>query len=346
MWLVALLACQEPFGTGRHDLVGFRIAAVSAPAAEAGEEIRPSAAFVVDGRPWSPDPVDLAWYWVRTDEDVLAIDPLTPADGFGPAPDLVVPERRRRLALVARRGDQERRAFVDLAPGPPTLPPIEGFVLERLDLDLGAAEGPELLLDARRALEGAPADTIVPGGVARLRAEGDDADGAIVRWMSTAGTWFELDATTADWAAADLWLDGEEIEGEVTPIGAGVVTILGLRVGGDGQTSFRATEVHVGDRGPGVWTRGRWLPTDAPVDWSPGQAVRGTLRADDTSPIGLVLTSPTLEDAATVSSWGTPSLPCLVSRDGPFDPSWLLEQLCGRDAADGVEVVALPEEER
>ena len=49
MILFLLLACQAPFGADRQDLTGFRVAALSAPAAAAGDPLTPEVAVVVEG---------------------------------------------------------------------------------------------------------------------------------------------------------------------------------------------------------------------------------------------------------------------------------------------------------
>lgn len=284
--LLLLAACQEPFGADRHDLVGFRIAAVSVPPAAPGDEVVPRAAVVVDGRAWSPSPIDLAWYWVDDTDEIEAIDPLTVADAAGPSPLLTVPDRPI-LAVVARRGSEDRRAFVEVAPPPATIAAPTAFALD-------------------------PGPTVEPGETVRLRA---DTDG-LVRWMATAGTFTEIDEQTADWRSRD----------------PGPVTVVALALGEPGEATFAATDLHVGDPGPGLWVGQRWLPTDVALE--PGEHVRGTLAADDASPCGLRLTAPEVvpgpEDAA---------YDCLVPLDGTFDPGWLLEQRCGRDALAGDDVV-------
>jgi len=346
MWVAALLACQLPFDVDRHDLVGFRVAALSAPATADLGALTPTAAVIVDGRAWAPSPVGLSWYWMHPDDDVADLDALAPPDGTGPAPLLTVPADRRRLALIARRPGEERRAFVDVASPPATVPRVSGFAVSDLQTPLDANPPPLLDLEARNALDGADATWVGPSGLLRMKVLlADGGDEAIVRWTSTAGTWFELDPTTADWASADLLLDEGEIDGAVIPLSPGPVTVIAIVVGAPGQTAFAATEVHVDAPGPGLWTQGRWLPTDAPVDPGPDDAVRGTLVAADDSPVGVVLTGATVQDAAEARAqgWGTDTLACLIAREGPFDPGWFLTQHCGRALADGHEVAVIPD---
>lgn len=329
----------------RHDLVGFRVAAVSAPPASSGAEIEPRAAVIVDDRPWSERPLDLAWYWVPTGDDdaVRAIDPLTEAAGAGPIPTLTVPASDRRLVLVARRDGDERRAFLDL-PEEATLPALGGIDLASLPLRLEGLEGPELSLAARRELTPTPAPVVPVGGLARLTLRTGEGPEPVVRWMATAGTFLELERTVTDWAPAELRLDEDELEEPPEPLPPGAVTVVALALGEVGEAAFVAADLHVGEPGPGLWVAGRWLPTDGPVSHAAGEGVRGTLEADDDSPVGLVLRGGRAEAVGPATDWGTPALGCLVSRDGPFDPEWMLTQICGRDGVIGREVVVLPED--
>lgn len=341
MWTL-LFACQEPFLVDRHDLVGFRIAAVSAPPVMPGDLVRPSVALIVEGRPWSASLPDLAWYWVDSPEQLADLDPLSEAAAAGPLPELVVPEEQRMLGVIAKVGDAEARAFLTIAEGEPSFSGPDGVSLAGLPLSLGEVEGGELLLEARRGLDASDYAAVSPGDFLRLTAtvEGDP----LVRWMATKGTFFELDRRTTDWAAADLLLDEDEIEEGATPIEPGWVTFLALALGAPGETRFRAVDVPVGLDTPGLWTGGRFVPTDVPVAFAPGDAVRGTLQADDASPFGLRLTSPVVSPASEIVDYGTSALPCLVTRDGPLDPGWWLTAVCGRDGAIGAEVVVLPEQ--
>jgi hypothetical protein len=345
MWLLWLAAgCQEPFGTDRHDLVGFRIAAVQAPSASPGDEIEPSVALIVDGRAWSPDNVDLRWFWVAEAEDLIDLDPLSEPDAVGPEPLLVVPTDTRALGLIALRNGDERRAVIEVPAPPRALPEVASVSLSALPLQLSQLEGPELSVDARHDLEPTPASFVEEGQLARLQAslDGDPGD-AVIRWMSTAGTWFELDPLVADWVPGDLLLDDDELDGEPTALGPGPVTVLALAVGAPGETAWRATDVWVGQPPAGVRIGGRWMAVEPAVAPAEGDAVRGVLTADDDAPTGFRLTGAALERAAAVTDWGTSALPCQVPRTGPFDPVWLLEGICPRDPLDGIEILLRPD---
>ncbi|MEQ1566496.1 MAG: hypothetical protein ABMA64_12715 [Myxococcota bacterium] len=342
MW--SLLACQAPFGADRHDLVDFRVAALTAPPALAGDAISPRVALIVDGHPWSDRDIDLLWYWVDGPDDVEGIDPTWEIAGTGPAPMLVVPRDQRALGLLARDGDRELRAYFALAEPPDKVDPPARIEVATLPLALEAVEGPELLLDARRGLSATPADGVPVGGFARFTAEVDGDP--LVRWMATAGTFFELDRAAADWAAGDLLLDEDEIDDGRAALPAGAVTVLALALGEPGQTAFRATDLYVGPAPDGVWVEGRFVPTDGPVAFGPGEVLRGTFTADDTSPTGVRLVDAAAEPGSDVFAWGTPWLACAVNLDGPFDPNWLLAGVCTRPGIEGIEVVVIPQESR
>lgn len=345
MWIIVLLACQEPFGTDRHDLVGFRIAAVGVEATPDGSTVHPSAAIIIDGHPWAPQPADLSWYWVADADEALQLDPLSEAAGVGPDPGLLLSAGARTLALIARHDGREARAILDVPRPPATLPALTHLQRASLPLNLSTVQGSALTLEARRALQPGDDPQVAAGGFLRLSAtlEGGKPDTALVRWMATAGTFLELDASTTDWAAGELQLDEDELATPPIALEPGAVTLIALLVGDRGEVDFHATDLMVGPPGDGLWTAGRWIPTDGPVDWSEGDAVRGTLITDDASPVGLRLIDAAPEPAAAITDWGTPGLDCLVSRDGPFDPGWLLTQICGRGGVAGKTVAIVPD---
>lgn len=338
-----LSACQAPFGADRHDLVGFRVAAVDAEPVEDGGTTSARVAVIVDGHPFSEVPIDLRWYLLADPAELEDVDPLTEPDAVGPEPELTVPADRRVLGLVALHGSDEERAFVELARPPRDVHAPVGLSAGVLPLAVADLAGPELLVDAREELEAEPGDAVAPGGALRLRAAPAEGEDPLVRWMSTAGTWFELDRHTADWLAADdVVLDDDEIEGERTPLPEQAVTVLALALGSPGNTAFRATEVFVGDEPEGLWVAGRFVPGTGLPEVPEGRALRTTLRADEASPVGFRLEGGEPIDPATVD-WGTGALPCVTPRSGPLDPSWWLEQACFTEGLDGLVVGLLPD---
>ncbi len=301
-----LAACQEPFAEDRHDLSGFRIAAVEVAVSDEGTVLEPRAAIVVDGRPWAARPATLDWYQVADIDAVEAIEPETPIDATGPTPTLPVRADLPVLALVARHDGREERGFAVMDP----------------PADAGAF----LAVFATRP-SGEIVDSVAVGEVVRLTADVGPPRG-VVRWMATAGTFSELAPLVAEWTV--------DVEVERP------VTILALLLGEKGGTRWHAREIHLGNPGPGLWIRQRWLPTDVAVEVAEGGAVTGTLVADVSSPQGVRLADARVVPAAEVV-YGTAALPCVVPVDGPFDPDWLLGQLCGRDDLAGHRVTVLPE---
>ncbi|MEO0601358.1 MAG: hypothetical protein AAF211_07975 [Myxococcota bacterium] len=330
-WFV-LLACQEPFDADRHDLLGFRVAAVSASPAAPGDPVDVEAAVVVDDRPWSEIPVTLAWEWVDDPES----RPATFDDGTGPEPALVrPPDHPGWLALLAERGEATRRAVVRVPNDdvtPVSLAPLE---LAGLPWSVADVEADPLKLDARRDTPTEPtADrTVAPGGFVRVALTQAPARDGTVRWMATGGgSFFELDPLTTDWAAGDLRLDDDEVEGSREAVPPGPVTVLALWLSADDPaTAFRATDFWVGPVPDGVFTRGRFLPSTA---LAPGALLQGTLEADPDSPLGVRLVDPTaLADPP--AAWSSAMLGCAVPTDGPFEPRWLLTQRCTVSDLDG-----------
>ena len=163
--ILALAACQTPFGVDRHDLEGFRIAALSASEA-GGVEVSVAPALVVDGHLWSEEAIDLRWYWLDDIDDFEEVE-LDAPDGTGPQPGLVLNGDRRLLGLVA--GDDEYRAFAEILEDGVTLP---AFSL-RVD----------------------PLDSKGKATLTALAAWPD----LHARWMATGGRFSELDALSTDW---------------------------------------------------------------------------------------------------------------------------------------------------
>lgn len=247
-----------------------------------GGVVSPRAALIADGRPWSDEAVALDWFFVEDPDAVAGLEPP------GLAPPLVAPPEATHLALVATfPSGAVRRAFLELG-------------------------GEGTLVDLEHP------DVVDPGEAITVHAE---AEGTL-RWMSVGGrgTFTELDPTTTAWVAAEVEQDdGEAVASE--PLGEGPVTFLALAIDREGGNDFRAEDLFVGTRPPGLWTTGdRFLP--APNHLAPG-FWRATLAAEDTSPTGLRLVDPV---AATAT-------------ETPFDPGCLLVGACSRDELVGTSVV-------
>lgn len=316
--LVALLGCQEPFGADRHDLRGFRVAALTASVEEG--VVRPRVALIADGRPWSAAPVQLDWAFVDEPGDAV-LEP-APVDS---GPDVALPVGGARLTLHAHDGDASVWAELDLE----ARTQLELRIgVERTEQQAAGLGIEELTQEARADWATSPGRSVEPGGFLRLRVEGAPAS-ALGRFMATGdGTWFELDGSVADWAAAEVTVDDEEVA--VEPVEAGTYSMVVLSVDAT-SSGFAATEAHVGPVPDGVWVSGRFLPGTA---GSGRQWV--TLEADDTAPSGLRIAS--AEPAGADATWSPTEAGC-VGVDGTFDPTWLLTQHCSRDALAGRRVL-------
>ncbi len=310
--LNTLFACQVPFGTDRHDLVGDRIVAVVVTPED--DALRGGVALLVDGRPWQDEAVHLAWHWLDgTDPRELgAILPDDPSDADGPAPTLTLPDDGpSRLGLVATfPSGAVRRAFLALdgAPRPPSRP----------------------------APHFDPPGPWAPDATVTLSAAVDDPDQPPrVRWMTVGGrgTFLEQSRAVTRWDAAIVTReDGEEVAR--APISEGPVTFVTLAVDERGGNAVHAEDAFVGAVPSGLWTPGgRFLPSAEPPEGTgPWLA---TLVADDASPTGLAVTDLVAVPALTPA----PPLDCTVPVSGPFDPSWLFDGRCLRAEVDGTTVL-------
>ena len=86
----------------------------------------------------------------------------------------------------------------------------------------------------------------------------------------------------------------------------------------------------------------RTAAASVPLALSPGDAVAGTLIADDSSPTGIALTGARIVDPDAVT-FGTQDLACSAIVEGPFDPRVLLNGTCTRPMVEGADVVVVPE---
>ncbi len=350
--LPLLLACQDPFEVDRHDLVGFRIAAIEAEPVELPSGSRTwevHLAVVADGRPFVDEQPLMSWFWLEDPHELETADALSDPAAVGPAPSLTAPEGRPVLGLLARHGDEEQRSFLVLDDAAATMD-AAGVRPERvraraLDFPLSTLDRETSAVETRRALPVGPeVVSVVAGGALRLDALGV-SDTERVRWMATAGTFLELDGSSTDWFASDLTLDAGEVE-ERDDLPQQVVTFLALSTGSH-RSRFAATDRLVTQEPPPATTlvNGRLL-VGADLD----RPTFVTLVADDDAPSGLALTDPTPIDPAPrdlqeleAFAAGTTALPCFDPVAGPFDPNWLLEVRCPRAPLDGARVLVVPD---
>ena len=109
--ILALAACQTPFGIDRHRFDGLRIAAMSATNGETGEPVEVSAAIVSNGHLWTAESPEFLWYWLDNERQMVEfdLDDLLEPDGIGPRPDLILPEDTRpRLCSALRLLENKR----------------------------------------------------------------------------------------------------------------------------------------------------------------------------------------------------------------------------------------------
>jgi hypothetical protein len=310
------------------------VAAVRAPIV--GAVVRPSVDVIVGGHAWSDHPVDLAWYRLPSGdpESVAALAETRSPDAVGPAPELAY-DGPFGLGLVATSPDGGEVSWIDVDVATPAvrIPAADGIafgVLEGLTADGITAD--ELPIDVRREFQPRSAAFVEPGGVARIKVQFFDPpdETPTARWMASAGSFLELDKVTTDWVAGEFAVDdGEPVPGKA--LDEGVVTVMALVLGGGGDNRVAVRDVFVGEPPAGGLTATeRFLPSTTALE--PG-FWRVTLTADDDAPSGLSAENPVAVDVAALPGpdpYGTRHLPCTAPVDGPFDPTWLLEQRCLR----------------
>ncbi|MEN0067470.1 MAG: hypothetical protein AAGA48_35390 [Myxococcota bacterium] len=333
LWL-SLIGCQEPFDADRHDLRGFRIAAISVAPAGPGEPVQVRLAAVVEGRPWSTEPIRAQWGFVEEPE--AASEPLIEPEAEGPVPtSLVRPDKDHPgwLALQAEVDGATQAVVVRVPPAAVPATELSGLSMASLPYRIASVEPDALQLNARKDQAGGDERRrIAPGGFARFSIVAPPERPGTIRWMGTGGSFFELDPVTTDWVAGDLRLDDDELEGSRDPEAAGPVTIVSLWLADeDDGTAFRADDLWIGEPPPGLFTKGRFVPAESPpsASW-----IRGRLEADETSPTGVRLVDAVALDGPP-EAFSTASWACAAEVDGAFDPTWLLEQRCAVADIDG-----------
>ncbi len=351
MFLLLLLACQDPFAVDRHDLVGFRIAAIEAEPADEDDldgAWIPRIAAVVDGHPYADEQPLLSWYWLERADDLFTVDALDAPDAVGPAPTLDLDPDRPVLGLLARYGGDEQRSFLVLdeeARQPGSAGPRPEAVRARaVALPVDSLDPETSSVDARRGLAtGDDAISVPTGQALRLDALGVPDSGR-VRWMATAGTFLELTGASTDWLASDVYLDDGEVE-DRADLTDQAVTFLALSTGSH-RSRFAATDrlVTAENVAGHVFVHGRLL---LGVDLDRPAFV--TLRRNDDAPNGLTFVQPeevepepTLESLDALDA-GTGALECFEPVRGPFEVDWLLELRCPRAPMDGARVLLVPD---
>ena len=337
--LIALGACQEPFGTDRRFLEGNRIAAVRTERTEAG--LRAHIALVVDGRLYASEPPEIRWFWTTatTASGLVAVSTQETPVATGPAP-LLEADAGRLLVDVGFPDGERRQAWIDID-AQAEAPILEDVEVFGIPLDPATVEEDDLERTHRESLPLEPIGVIPNGSFARFTARYQtERPEVTTRWMLTAphGTLLELNRTSTDWAAARLVLDGLAVE-EREPIEPGVVSLLALAIDQSGRNAWRVEDLWVdAPTTNGVQTTsGRWLAAPSSL---PSGLVRATLAAQADAPTGLTITEAVAvspDELPDDDPYGVESY-CLHAT-GPFDPTWLLEMRCSPATLDGATVV-------
>lgn len=331
MWILLALACQQPFGTDRHDLNGFRLAALRVRAADG--VVHPEAVVVQGGRLWSDRAPILTWGWLDHPDDIGKFDETWGGDDQGTAPTLAWDGTERWLGVVAQSTDGElyRAALRVPAEGAalPDLGGVEVAAVEGLTLNTVQAED----LDARENWTTRADATLAPGDFALFSAT--IPENAFTRWMSLggAGTFIERDAASTHWVAGELERDDETLT-DRTPLAPGLVSFLTLALDPDtGGTDFALWEHPIGEAPATlILTGGRHLPADEP---QAGLLLQGVLAADDTSPCGLRLTE--------IMPATAPLPPPECTGGVPFHPDALATARCTRASLTGQMITVQPQ---
>ncbi len=321
MLLLSLIACQQPFDADRHDLIGDRIVAIEARASDGG--IQPTATLLRNGRLWTDDVDDLRWFALSGDPEqaILGIDPEAP-DQLGPTPQFSNSTAAVGLWFRGERAWLELGNEQDLS--------FAGIAQSTLSKTLETQQAEDLTIEQRSLWTAVPTEAFAPGELGRFQADFLNPDAnPTLRWMSTGGTFLELDRTTSDWAPATVTMDDDDVTLEHA-LSDGVFPLVALAVDPDHGNRVRIQEFHIGELPGGVRTSsGRWLPAeDIPAsDW-----VWVTLQADDDTPTGLRLSDvePATPDLNAEDPYGTEALACAVPLEGTFEPNVLVDGRCSR----------------
>ena len=120
--LILCTGCQQPFGSDRHDLEGFRILALHTEPTGGipGQWIQPKAHFVSNAALWSDQRIEQYWFWLDSEApNALAAKTKEHAVAVGPGPNLMIPARNATLGLLAVHPDgTEQRAILTLPDAP------------------------------------------------------------------------------------------------------------------------------------------------------------------------------------------------------------------------------------
>ena len=298
--LAAVVCGCAPTFDDRHDLLGFRIAAVGVVDGEAS-------AAVWSGSVFHAESVTLHW---SADGEPLGL-------GWG----VPVPPGTGELGLrVVAPDGQERTARVSVSDG------IGPLAFERTLVSVGD----DVSIDGRSALEERPlAGSASDGEAVRIRLV--DPGGTSTRWMvgSGATTLLELDSDTVDVLPDRLTFDDGEVVGRV-PAEVDVAHVLALRMDGAGGNRWVWVDAPIaGDHS--VFRSDGWVLEGA-VDVSTG-LLAVTLDGLEAGGVGA------LGDPEPVLDLEQHDPPACAPSGQPFSLDWLANGRCSVSETRGRRVV-------
>ena len=306
--LLLLVACQDPFPEDRHDLAGFRLVAVQATPVDTGLAVR---AFVYSGLGmWHLAPPEVTW----TAGSATATGPTATLPVTTPVD----------IEVVATDGVSTESGIYRLA-ADPVPPVVSSWTRATVPLTIDDVVTP---IDERAAIAVGVDAPVAPGDGLRLALSVREPD-TTTHWMSTAGDFAELDATTTDWFAGTAVLDDNEIESTVM-LDGGVQSVVALTFDGAGGNSWLTLDAAVAVLGSRLLVGGRVFPVDA----EPGDGLWAVtpVATDDAAGIALTDVSPVDDSSLAEAACGLPAAT-------PFDFDTLAEGWCGRDDVVGARLV-------
>ena len=336
--LFAIIGCQQPFGSDRHDLDGFRILGLHTTPAGGitGDRIEPRAHFVVDGHLWADQSIEQYWFWMDTsDPSVLAAKTKEMANATGAAPELFIPYRNAILGLLAIHPDgTENRSFLAI-PATQADNKDHGTILTfQTSQMLSTLSAEDLEIATRSEWDLVQSATFDNDSFGRLEMYFNTAEQQAyrVRWMSTMpfGTFFETTSSATDWAPASVTVDDDEVSVS-NSISGGPQTFAALILDENAPRTVQYQDVWVGPSTSGIWIDGRWYPADTAIEYT-GLATVEFAKENDT-PNGLRIAQWSPLDPQTRSEtdpFGTQGLACDVAVTGPFQYDWLTLNWCLR----------------
>ena len=267
--LLFLLACQQPFGTSRQDLVGFRILTISAT--KTRDTIQTSAPTLIDGHLYSDESIRMEWWELEPLESIDAAVEQRVPDQVTPTPHWSSNTPRVGLQVTHPSGET-RSGELDIN-GLPEFP--TSLVLTETYLAPPSLSSPsDLEPDQRFQWDTSEGET----AWRRLQITGVST---LSRWIGD-GRFFELDATTTDWYQGDVGTDDDQVTLQPVDTAWSRWVVIAPSTTGE-QPWIVATRVH--DDSPAVRVGSLWLSAEAPST----EAYTAIVQRRDEAPFGIHL---------------------------------------------------------